>query len=144
MFILYVQINSDILVMTFNKESECLNFVKNSKASYYKCLPLNQAKDTTFLSCLEWSSAKNDFVVNINKAKEIILNHIRSIRSSFFSKLDIEYMKSMENNNQERMTQIASLKQRLRDVTLIDLPNNTEDLKKFEPAIFLELKQLDI
>jgi len=73
--------------------------------------------------------------VNINKAKEIWLEHYRTARTPLLEKLDLEYMRADEAGDPELKKQIASKKQALRDVTKTDLPNTIEEIKSTWPEI---------
>jgi hypothetical protein len=73
--------------------------------------------------------------VNIDKAKQIWLDHYRAARSPLLAKLDIEFMRAVESNDALLQAEIAEKKQALRDVTEIDLPNTTEEIKNTWPSI---------
>jgi hypothetical protein len=72
---------------------------------------------------------------NIDKAKEIWLEHYRRARTPLLEKLDLEYMRADEAGNLELKKEIASKKQALRDVTKTDLPNTLEEIKSTWPEI---------
>jgi hypothetical protein len=144
MFILYIENNKEVSMLSFPQEKQCYDFVIKTSASRYKILPMQNAKDAYFLSCLEWDVKENDFVVNFQKAKLQTLFNIRMARHQMFTTLDIEYMKALEQNNQEKLLMLASLKQQLRDVTTLELPNNIEQLKNFVPQVFLDFKLLNL
>jgi len=75
-------------------------------------------------------------VVNIDKAKEIWKNKWRVARAPKLGALDIEYMKAVEVNDEQKKLEIASKKQELRDVTVTPIPGNTpEEIKAIWPEI---------
>jgi hypothetical protein len=57
--------------------------------------------------------------IDINKAKEIHKNHIRSVRNPLLQEKDVEYMRALEVGDTEKVAEVAAAKQELRDVTAI-------------------------
>lgn len=74
-------------------------------------------------------------VLNIEKAKNIKLNHFRHARKPLLEKLDVDYMRAVEDSNTSKKKSIAAKKQQLRDVTSIDLPDDADELAKFWPDV---------
>jgi hypothetical protein len=72
---------------------------------------------------------------NINKAKEIWLEHYRRARTPILTSLDLDFMKSVESGNTDLQKEIAQKKQALRDVTKTELPDNLEGIKNTWPSI---------
>ena len=78
--------------------------------------------------------------INLEKAKEIHKNNLRSARIEEFKMLDVEYMRAMEENNQEKLQQIVEVKNRLRNITTaeeIATAATLDDLKSFWPTDLL-------
>ena len=73
--------------------------------------------------------------VNIEKAKAIHLDKFRSARSPKLAKLDIDFMKAVEANDEAKKTEIIAAKQALRDVTLTVLPDDLAGIKATWPDI---------
>ena len=73
--------------------------------------------------------------VNLDKAKEIWLNHYRTTRTPLLATLDTDFMRAVESGNTTLQKEIAAKKQALRDVTKIDLPNTLEEIKATWPEI---------
>ena len=73
--------------------------------------------------------------VNIEKAKAIHLDKFRSARAPKLDKLDIDFMKAVEANDEEKKAEIVAAKQALRDVTLTVLPNDLAGIKSTWPEI---------
>lgn len=70
-------------------------------------------------------------VVNFNKAKDITKDRLRAERKPLLEALDVEMMKNW--GNQEKLAEIDSQKQILRDVTkLVDTASNLDELKALE------------
>lgn len=85
---------------------------------------------------MAWTDALDTETVDIdiNKAIEIRKNVLRGIREPLLKKLDIDYMKAGEINDEATRTAIIIKKQALRDMTNLEFPTNIEDLKIFCPA----------
>jgi hypothetical protein len=73
--------------------------------------------------------------VNIEKAKAIHLDKFRAARAPKLAKLDIDFMKAVEANDEEKKAEIIAAKQALRDVTLIPLPDDLAGIKATWPDI---------
>jgi hypothetical protein len=56
------------------------------------------------------------FKLNIEKAKEIHRNRIRLAREEKFKSLDVQFMKSLELGDAQKVAEITTLKQQLRDL----------------------------
>lgn len=72
--------------------------------------------------------------INMDKAKEIHKNKLREARKPILDKLDVDYMRTLEQNGDVSL--IVSKKQELRDITKHpDLLNatNIDELKSFWP-----------
>lgn len=66
--------------------------------------------------------------VNLNKAKEIKKDQLRSERKPLLEALDVEFVRALEQGGDT--SEIVSEKQRLRDITLIvDNASTLEELK---------------
>ncbi|NBR25354.1 MAG: hypothetical protein EBU08_16565 [Micrococcales bacterium] len=75
-------------------------------------------------------------IVNPDKAKAIWKDKWREVRKPLLASLDIEFMKAVENGNSQKQAEIASKKQALRDVTLIEIVGNTpEEIKAVWPSV---------
>ena len=73
--------------------------------------------------------------VNIEKAKAIHLDKFRAARSPKLQKLDIDFMKAVEANDEVKKAKIIAAKQALRDVTLTQLPDDLAGIKATWPDI---------
>lgn len=132
-----------IEVICFENDSECNLYVSNLKTQMYKIYK-NEEKNLFFLNAFVWDKIKKDFFVFIPHAKEIKKNILRDIRSRLFSKLDMAFMKALEQENYQKKNYIIELKNKLRDITLIDLPDNEQELIDFIPDVFKEIIDLSI
>ncbi len=86
-----------------------------------------------------WTDANDTDTVDIDidKAKDIKKDMLRAIRKPLLAQLDIDFMKSIELNDDFMKQNIINKKQELRDITAIELPDNIEELKVFMPDILL-------
>ena len=90
--------------------------------------------DNDYFNAYEFD-AETGAKVNIDKAKAIHLDKFRSARAPKLAKLDVEYMKAVESNDEEKRAEIVAAKQALRDVTLTELPDDLEGIKATWPDI---------
>lgn len=75
--------------------------------------------------------------VNIEQAKNIWIDNIRTKRQPFLEALDIEYIKAIESNDTEKQQDIIAKKNLLRDCTQdarIQNATSTEELKLIDPV----------
>lgn len=87
--------------------------------------------DYYFADAYEFQNGKVN--INMEKAKEIHVNKFRIVRAPLLSKLDIEFMKAVESNSKALQKEITAKKQKLRDITSIDLPDTLEGIKSIWP-----------
>jgi hypothetical protein len=127
-----------------NSQSECYNIIEKIQTKKYKIYHPNFQKNLFFLSALEWDDLTSNFILNINKAKEIKKKQFRQIRQVLFQKLDIAFIKAIELNDDNKKQYIISLKDQLRNITDISLPDSENDLIDFIPEVFKEIYILSI
>jgi len=89
--------------------------------------------DETFREA--WVIEDGSITADITKAKEVWLNKFRKARNPILAALDIDFIKAVESGNISLQNEIASKKQILRDITLINLPNITEEIKAIWPEV---------
>jgi len=90
--------------------------------------------DNDYFNAYEFD-AETGAKVNIEKAKAIHLDKFRAARAPKLAKLDIDFMKAVEVNNEEKKAEIITAKQALRDVTLTPLPDDLATIKATWPEI---------
>jgi len=73
--------------------------------------------------------------INIDKAKAITLDRLRSERAPKLAALDVAFMRAVEQGDTAAQASIAAQKQALRDVTKVALPDDLAVLKDFKPDI---------
>ena len=90
--------------------------------------------DNDYYNAYEFD-AETGAKVNIEKAKAIHLDKFRAARSPKLQKLDIDFMKAVESNDEVKKGEIVVAKQALRDVTLTPLPDDLAGIKATWPDI---------
>lgn len=110
-------------------------------------LPAELSKSITQYMIVDTLDIINDFfdayeydpvrgaVLNIKKAKNIKIDQFRCARKPLLAQLDISFMRAVEASNEVERCKIALIKQQLRDVTDIDLPDDADELAKFWPDV---------
>lgn len=90
-------------------------------------------KDQYFRNAWVW---RNDGIeVDLELAKEIKREEFRKLREPLFAPLDLEFMRAVEAKDSKKQDEVAAKKQALRDVTLVDMPEDFKKLKHFLPKI---------
>lgn len=138
-FILYVGYIDRVDQYFCNSESECYSLVQKLKCINYKIYKAQDCINNYYSSCLEWNFENKDIKINIEKLKEIKRSQYRELRIELFDKLDVKYIRAIEENNQTKIQKIVELKNLLRDVTEIDLPNTSVELFNYIPECFADV-----
>jgi hypothetical protein len=73
--------------------------------------------------------------VALSFSKEAQKNRWRAKRKPLLQSLDIEFMKAIETENKEEISRIAGIKNELRDVTEIEMPETVDEIMEFWPDI---------
>ena len=89
--------------------------------------------DLEFVGLYDYKDGKA--VLDIDKVKKVHLDKFRSARSPKLAKLDIEFMKAIEANDEAKKAEIIAAKQALRDVTLTPIPDDLAGIKATWPDI---------
>ena len=63
-----------------------------------------------------WIFQNEKIKIDVEKAKEIQKNNIRSVRDKIFKDKDIEYMRALELQDSSKISEIVEQKNKLRDV----------------------------
>ena len=93
-----------------------------------------------------WERSFEDFdeegniEVNLEKAKKLYMQHFRFKRTKALLGLDQDYCKYFDNKNQQKMNEIETQKQILRDLPLtinLDAAHTIADLEKMWPTEIL-------
>ena len=143
MYSLYTLTDEGININWFDTESKCLDYVKRSDVIRYKIYK-NDSKIIDYHFALEWDDVKKDFITNITIAKEIKKNSFREKRDFYFDKLDKYLFKAIELQDIQKQNIAKDLKQKLRDITNLTLPDEEIALYYFIPQIFTTIENLVI
>jgi hypothetical protein len=132
MFITYPQPNGQVAVVI--PTGDVNDAIKDVPAGVeYKIVEFVDI-DNDYFNAYEFD-AELGAKVNIEKAKAIHLDKFRSARAPKLQKLDIDFMKAVEANNEVKKAAIIADKQALRDVTLTPLPDDLAGIKATWPDI---------
>jgi hypothetical protein len=132
MFITYPQPNGQVAVVI--PTGDVNDAIKDVPAGVEYKIVDSVDIDNDYFNAYEFD-AELGAKVNIEKAKAIHLDKFRSARAPKLAKLDIDFMKSVEANDEEKKAEIVSAKQALRDVTLTPLPDDLAGIKATWPDI---------
>lgn len=142
MYVLYSNIANNLSINYFNTINECLNFVQTKPVKAYKYKPISEQLPMQFYFAFYWNDSIKDVDIDINIAKEIKKDEYRQLRDPLLQKLDVSFMKALEDDDFDKKQKIILAKNLLRNVTDQDLPNNWKDLLYYYPAIFFEVNTL--
>jgi hypothetical protein len=132
MFIIYPQENNKVAVVI--PTGDVNDAIKDVPAGVEYKIVESVNIDNDYFNAYEFD-AELGAKVNIEKAKAIHLDKFRAARAPKLAKLDIEFMKAVEANDEEKKAEIIAAKQALRDVTLIPLPDDLDGIKSTWPDI---------
>lgn len=74
-------------------------------------------------------------VADIAACKSIHLDKFRAVRAPKLAKLDVDFMRAVEQGDTAKQAEIATAKQELRDVTKTPLPDTLPEIKVTWPHI---------
>jgi hypothetical protein len=137
MFITYPQPNNQVAVVT--PTGDVNDAIKDVPAGVEYKIVESVDIDNDYFNAYEFD-AELGAKVNIDKAKAIHLDKFRAARAPKLAKLDIDFMKAVEANDEEKKAEIIAAKQALRDVTLTPLPDDLAGIKATWPEILNEVQ----
>jgi len=132
MFITYPQPNGQVAVVI--PTGNVNDAIKDVPAGVEYKIIESVDIDNEYFNAYEFD-AETGAKVNIEKAKAIHLDKFRAARAPKLAKLDIDFMKAVEANDEEKKAEIIVAKQALRDVTLTPLPDDLAGIKATWPDI---------
>jgi hypothetical protein len=132
MFITYPQPNGQVAVVI--PAGDVNDAIKDVPAGIAYKIVESVDIDNDYFNSYEFD-AEAGAKVNIEKVKAIHLDKFRAARKPKLAKLDIEFMKAVEANDEEKKAEIIVAKQALRDVTLTPLPDDLAGIKATWPDI---------
>jgi len=83
-----------------------------------------------------WDIKDKKIEINMEKAKKIHIDNLRSKRKEIFTSLDTDYLKSIEENDVAKTSEISKKKKQLRDMPLdpvFSSAQNADHLKSLIP-----------
>lgn len=139
---MFAKINEKYQFIVFSHDAnikEYINTYLNDKSLKYVMLDKSPDQDMIYFDAWELtpSSTVN---VNMSKARDIHRQNLRPQRDAKFAPLDGEYMKALEKGDTVKQQQIATQKQKLRDITThpaIDSAQTPEELRKLSLDVLL-------
>jgi hypothetical protein len=137
MFITYPQPNGQVAIVI--PTGDVNDAIKDVPAGVEYKIVESVDIDNDYFNAYEFD-AETGAKVNIEKAKAIHLDKFRAARAPKLAKLDIDFMKAVEANDEEKKTEIIAAKQALRDVTLTTLPDDLAGIKSTWPDILNEVQ----
>jgi hypothetical protein len=132
MYITYPQPNGQVAIII--PCGDVNNAIKDVPAGVEYKIVESIDIDNNYFDAYEFN-AEIGAKVNIERAKAIHLDKFRSARSPKLQKLDIDFMKAVEANDEAKKVEIVAAKQALRDVTLTPLPDDLAGIKATWPDI---------
>jgi hypothetical protein len=137
MFITYPQPNGQVAVVI--PTGDVNDAIKDVPAGVEYKIVESVDIDNDYFNAYEFD-AELGAKVNIEKAKAIHLDKFRAARAPKLAKLDIDFMKAVEANDEEKKAEIIAAKQAFRDVTLTPLPDDLAGIKATWPEILNEVQ----
>ena len=137
MFITYPQPNGQVAVVI--PTGDVINAIKDVPEGVEYKIVNSVDIDNDYFNAYEFN-AELGAKVNIEKAKAIHLDKFRAARAPKLAKLDIDFMKAVEANDEAKKAEIIAAKQALRDVTLTPLPDDLAGIKATWPDILNEVQ----
>jgi hypothetical protein len=80
--------------------------------------------------------------INLNKAKDIAKNNLRTERAPVLASLDVTFMRAVESGNTSLQTAIAEQKQELRDITTHSSVVNASNVNELKTAMNTLIEQI--
>jgi hypothetical protein len=91
-----------------------------------------------------WELKNKKITHNMDKAKEIQKDKLRALRNPLLAKLDVEYIRALEQEDNKETQKVLAKKQALRDLTDssdIEEAKNVEELKVAGLSIIEDLQE---
>lgn len=132
MFITYPQPNGQVAIVI--PTGDVNDAIKDVPAGVEYKIVESVDIDNDYFNAYEFD-AELGAKVNLEKAKAIHLDKFRAARVPKLEKLDIEFMKAVESNDEAKKSAIIADKIALRDVTLTPLPDDLAGIKSTWPEI---------
>jgi hypothetical protein len=130
MKVLLTKVGDTVQVSTFANETDLIEAAQSSESKIYESFQLPEAE---FIDA--WTI---DATIDLERAKDVWRNKMRSVRNERLKQLDLEWMRAMELGDTVAATAVAAKKQELRDITKRDelkYAKSLAEVKAFWPAV---------
>lgn len=139
MYTLYTNTIHGLGIDYFKTNDECLKFINKIKPKGYKIVPTENQLPMQFYPAFYWNEEKNSPDINIFIAIELKKEELRIIREPLLQKLDILFIKALEQDNQDYKNKIINYKNMLRNITNGFFPSDINILLYFYPSVLNEI-----
>jgi hypothetical protein len=130
MKVLLTKVGDTVQVSTFANEADLIEAAQSSESKIYESFQLPEAE---FIDA--WTI---DATIDLERAKDVWRNKMRSVRNERLKQLDLEWMRAMEIGDTAAAAAVAAQKQELRDITKRDelkYAKSLAEVKAFWPAV---------
>lgn len=130
MKVLLTKVGDTVQVSTFANETDLIEAAQSSESKIYESFQLPEAE---FIDA--WTI---DATIDLERAKDVWRNKMRSVRNERLKQLDLEWMRAMEIGDTAAAAAVAAQKQELRDITKRDelkYAKSLAEVKAFWPAV---------
>lgn len=130
MKVLLTKVGDTVQVSTFANEADLIEAAQSSESKIYESFQLPESE---FIDA--WTI---DATIDLERAKDVWRNKMRSVRNERLKQLDLEWMRAMELGDTVAATAVAAKKQELRDITKRDelkYAKSLAEVKAFWPAV---------
>jgi hypothetical protein len=127
---LLTQVGNRVEISTFANEQDLLVAAENPNSRIYE---ESQLPDREFVDA--WTI---DATIDLELAKEVWRNKMRSVRSQRLKELDLEWMRAMEQQDYSAAAKVVAKKVELRDITKRDelkYAKTLDQVKAFWPEV---------
>jgi hypothetical protein len=121
-------------------EEELAKLTEDGSVSFTEVVQIDKTKIPKVAEYREaWEFNGSDVVYNLEKAKEVHRNKLRSARIEIFEKLDIEISKALAQGDQQKVSEIETKRQKLRDAPTSSRVASVDTLDKLKALTLDEL-----
>jgi hypothetical protein len=142
--LMFAEMNGKKQYIMFSHDADINDYIKKYlNHDSLKYIMLEKFPDEDLLYFDAWElTPSSTVVVNMPKARDIHRQILRPQRDAKFAPLDGEFMKALEKGDTVKQEQIATQKQKLRDITAhpaIESAQTADDLRKLTLDVLLSM-----
>lgn len=140
---IFYMIDGNIRIVSPSKDLNIQDIINKDVPSGTPYLILDSSElpnDAFFIDAWDIDFDNSKIFENIEKARDICRNKLREDRIPYLEKLDIDFTRALEENNEALKQEIIAKKQKLRDAPAdprIENAISTEELKNINISLFL-------